>query len=138
MSPRRSARIASLAHKDRQNECVEQPVVTPKKKVRSKKSVENTPTKSTPIEGVSFSPKNFVCEEEALIPPLETPIDKGKSKESVLPSINKIVQHSDGSKSVFEPIDSSWLQKRKLEQSHIEYSNNWNNEALKNQEFPEN
>ncbi|RIA98576.1 hypothetical protein C1645_749735 [Glomus cerebriforme] len=150
MSLRRSARIAN---KSKPNENVEQLVVTSERK-KSKKKVENTVEpfsgKTTSIEIIS-SPNNFVGEEEitgvSITPvgtPIETPIDKGKTKENFLPlidtSVNKgkskeIVQHSDGSKSIFEPIDSFWLQKRKSALKHNNLSDNWD---LGNREFPEN
>src|SRR4051812_23566808 len=150
MSLRRSARISN---KNKHNESVEQ-LVTPKRKAKSEKSVENiavSPSgKSTSTENIS----NFGEEEMTgvLITPVEnsteTFIDKGKAKENFLSlvdntSINKgkskeIFQHSDGSKSIFEPIDSFWLQKRKLVMKHNDSSGNWDIEALENQEFQDN
>ncbi|CAI2182863.1 2004_t:CDS:10 [Funneliformis geosporum] len=143
MSLRRSARIATLTDKNKQNESVEQPTVTPKRKVRSKKGVEDaimTPAR-IPTEDISRSSKTVVYEGETdvidvLVTPVETSINKGKSRESILPlidvSINKgkskeIFQHSDGSKSVLEPIDFSWLQKRKFGQSHDNDNDSYNN-----------
>jgi hypothetical protein len=149
MGLRRSARIAN---KNRPNESAEQLVVTPKRKARSKKSVENTavssPGKSTSTENISNVEEEMTG---VLITPVETPtetfIDKGKTKESLSlvdnTSINKgkskeIFQHSDGSKSIFEPIDSSWLQKRKSAMKQHDSSDNWDIEALENQEFQDN
>ncbi|CAB4484654.1 Rad4-domain-containing protein [Rhizophagus irregularis] len=144
MSLRRSARIAN---KNRPNESVEQLVETSKRKAKAKKSVEITAVppsgKSTSIDNIS----NFVEEEMTgvLITPVETFIDKGKTKDNFLSlvdntSINKgkskeIFQHSDGSKSIFEPIDSFWLRKRK---SAIKHNESSDIESLENQEFQDN
>ncbi|CAG8504577.1 16606_t:CDS:10 [Funneliformis mosseae] len=147
MGPRRSARIAALTDNNKKNESVEQSIVIPKRKVRSKKSVENvnmTSSTSIPTENISRSSKTIACEEvteaiDVLITPAEPSINKGKSKESTLPlidsSINKgkskeIFQHSDGSKSFLEPIDSSWLQKRKFGQSHDNDNDSCNNGTI--------
>lgn len=148
MSLRRSARIAN---KNKPNESVEQLVETSKRKAKSKKSIEITAVppsgKSTSIDNIN----NFVEEEMTgvLITPVETPaetfIDKGKTKDNFLSlvdntSINKgkskeIFQHSDGSKSIFEPIDSFWLRKRK---SAIKHNESSDIESLENQEFQDN
>jgi hypothetical protein len=123
MSPRRSARIAN---KNKQNENVEQPVLTPERKIKSKKSGKNTK---------NASPEK-VCEEETTevtITPVESltePIDKGKGKSK------EIIQHSDGSTSILEPIDSLWLQERELARKHDDSNDNLDIQTLG--EFPEN